>query len=115
MIINGNTYKIPEIGYNESCELEKYGFSILLGVNEHMPATTIRAFLALCIGDLEQAGKELEEHLTNPDGEGSSLEEIASEIKEAIENSPFFQKLMKKLAARVAKTEKPQNTKPGEK
>ena len=116
MIINGKEYKIPEIDYNSSCQLEEYGFSILLGVNRYKPATFIRAFLALCVGDMEQAGHELEEHLTNPECSGSTVEEIANEITEAIQKSRFFQKLLAKQKALEAKNKKkPQNTAPGEK
>lgn len=116
MIINGKEYKIPEIDYNASCDLEEYGFSIMSGMNRHKLATSIRAFLALCIGNMELAGKELEEHLTDPECSGSTLEEIAQEISEAMEKSPFFQKLLAKQKALEAKAKKkPQNTAPGEK
>lgn len=113
MIINGKEYKIPEIDYNTSCQLEEYGFSIMLGMNMQRPATVIRAFAALCIGDMEQAGKELEAHLTSPDGD---IVAILNEIAEAVQNSRFFQKLVAKQKALEAKPKKkPQNTEAGEK
>jgi len=88
MIINGKNYKIPELSFNTMCQLEDMGVS-LTGMDKKI-LSTVRGFLALAMGgDLEKAGKEMEEHLAN----GGGLEEMMTEINKAVESSGFFRAL----------------------
>lgn len=105
MIINGKSYKLPELDFNAVCELEEMGVSLLDG--NVKPLTMIRGFVALTIGDSEQAGKEIEAHLIN----GGSLVDIMAEITEAIDNSGFFHALGATPTKKVSKTKTPTETK----
>ena len=90
MIINGKEYKVKEIDFNIMCELEDNGVSIT--DMDKKPFSVIRGFLAVIMGvDNITAGKELSEHLKK----GGSIEELASEISELVENSGFFQAMNK--------------------
>lgn len=88
MIINGNTYHIPELDFNAMCKLEDMGVS-LIGMDKKL-LSTVRGFLALAMGgDMEKAGKEMEAHLIG----GGSLDGFMSEINKAVQSSGFFRAL----------------------
>ena len=90
MKINGKEYKIKEIDFNTMCELEDNGISI--ADMDKKPFSVIRGFLAVIMGtDDIEAGKELSQHIEK----GGSIEELASEISELVENSDFFQAMNK--------------------
>lgn len=94
MKLNGKEYKIPELDFNTVCQLEEHGID-LVGQNAK-PLTTLRAFVALAVGDTEKAGKELEAHLAN----GGSLEDVMKEVNTVLQNSGFFQRMQKQGAER---------------
>ena len=94
MKLNNKEYKIPEITFNTICDLEEMGVD-LSGINKKA-LSTVRGFLALAVGgDLEEAGRILEEHLVN----GGGLEEVLREIEEALVKSGFFLALAQKAGA----------------
>lgn len=90
MLINGKNYIMPELNFNTMCRLEEMG--VTLSDMDQKVLSTVRGFLALAIGgDLEKAGQELEAHLSK----GGSLDQMLREINQAVENSGFFQGLVK--------------------
>lgn len=90
MTINGKNYTIPELNFNTMCTLEEMGVS-LTDMDKKI-LSTVRGFLALAMGgDLQKAGKEMEDHLAG----GGALEEMMTEINKAVESSGFFQALSK--------------------
>lgn len=98
MKINGKEYKIPEITFNVVCDLEDLGIS--LAEFQKKPIGAIRGFVALAMkGDLEQAGKELEQHIIN----GGNFEEITKEVGDAIQESDFFRSLQEGQKAKATK------------
>lgn len=99
MKINGKNYKVPELTFNAMCELEDMGVSITS--LDKKPMATIRGFLALAIGDTEQAGKELEEHIVN----GGKLDDVISDITRAVQDSNFFRALSTKQEQMPAASE----------
>ena len=58
------------------------------------PLSTLRAFVALAVGDTEKAGKELEAHLEG----GGNLEDVMQEVNAALQNSGFFQRMQQREA-----------------
>lgn len=94
MIINGKTYTLPELDFNAICRLEDMNISITT-LDKHM-LSTVRGFAALAMGgDLERAGREIEEHMKK----GGALDGILEEIVKAINDSGFFQALGTKKPA----------------
>lgn len=88
MIINNIGYTLPELNFNTMCQLEEMG--IALTDMDKKVLTTVRGFLALAMdGDIEKAGKELEQHLSK----GGSLDQMLQEINKAVETSGFFRAL----------------------
>ena len=94
MVINGNTYKMPERSFNAVCRLEDMGIS--LADFDKKPMAAIRGFLALAVGDVETAGRELEAHIVN----GGDFTEIVGEISKAVQDSGFFQALSTRQTTR---------------
>jgi hypothetical protein len=90
MFINNKEIKLPDINFNTMCDLESMGVSIVS--MQAKPLITVRAFTALAMNaDLETAGKEVEQHLFN----GGKLLDMLNEINKAVEDSGFFQKMLK--------------------
>lgn len=90
MKINGKEYNVKEIDFNTMCELEDNGVSI--SDMEKKPFSVIRGFLAVIMNvDHTTAGKELSEHIEK----GGSIEKLANEISNLVENSGFFQAMNK--------------------
>jgi hypothetical protein len=88
MIINGNTYHIPELDFNAMCKLEDMGVNLMQMENKTF--MLVRGLLALAMKtDLEGAGKELESHIIN----GGRLEDLTEEINKAVTESGFFRAL----------------------
>ena len=102
MKINGKIYKMPELSFNAVCQLEDMGIS--LTDFDKKPMAAIRGFLALAIGDVEAAGRELEAHIVN----GGDFTEIVGEITKAVQESGFFQALSTKQMAHSEESEKPE-------
>jgi len=88
--INGKTYKTPELGFNEMCQLEDMGVQII--DMQRKPFGCVRAFVALAMQtDAETAGNAIEEHLMN----GGKLDDVYTEMVKAASESGFFQALNK--------------------
>ena len=88
MKINENEYKLPELNFNAMCRLEDMGVS-LVDMDKRV-LSTVRGFLALAMDDdMERAGVEIEEHLSN----GGSLEPLMEDINRAVSESGFFRSL----------------------
>lgn len=94
--INGKEYNGAKFDYNAYCTFSEMGIPVdkLLGD----PFVGVRGYLAIS-GDMtvEEAGKELEEHIIN-DGE---LTDISNAFYNEIKSSGFFQKLLEKMQAAV--------------
>ena len=88
MKINNKEYRIPELNFNAICALEEMGAS--LTSSDVKSFSTVRALLALSMnGDLVMAGNELEAHLMA----GGTLDDLLSEVNNALEESDFFHSL----------------------
>lgn len=93
MIINGKNYRIPELGFGLVRRLEGYGIS-LFELNIHNKyLSIINAFVCITLNiEPDQADLLLEQHLLG----GGSFDNWMVEINEAVENSGFFQAMLKK-------------------
>lgn len=88
MKINDREYRIPELNFNAMCALEEMGASF--ADMDKKALSTVRAFLALAMGgDVEKAGKEIENHIAA----GGGFDEIMEDINRAVEESGFFRAL----------------------
>lgn len=100
--INGKEYNGAKFDYNAYCTFSEMGIPVdkLLGD----PFVGVRGYLAIS-GDMtvEEAGRELEEHIIN-DGD---LTDISNAFYNEIKSSGFFQKLLEKMQAAVEKQEAP--------
>lgn len=94
MKICGRDYKIPELGFGTIRQLEENGISIfdLQRPNKKF-ISIITAFVGLATGlEVEQADELLQQHLLG----GGNFDGWLNEINKAVENSGFFQAMMKK-------------------
>lgn len=100
--INGKEYNGAKFDYNAYCSLSEMGIPVDKLLTD--PFVGVRGYLAIS-GDMtvEEAGKELEEHIIN-DGD---LSEISNAFYNEIKSSGFFQKLLEKMQAAVEKQEAP--------
>lgn len=104
--VNGKEYKSAGITFNTVCELEDNG--IVLADMARKQTTFIRAYFAICANlTVEEAGKELEQHLIN----GGNFNEIIETVSKEVSESDFFRALTKTAEAETAtvqekKTEK---------
>lgn len=110
--VNGKSYKSKELDFNAMCDLEDMGVSLVDIKSKSM--SLIRAYLAFC-GNMsaEEAGNEVMNHLKN----GGKFDEIMEELKDAIENSDFFQILKERAEEENAEdqeqeSEERENTEP---
>lgn len=98
--LNGKEYKAKEFSFNTVCELEDCGFS--MGDMQKKPMSMVRSYLSICLNiSLEEAGKEMEEHIVS----GGDFEEIMKVIMEEMRNSDFFQNLNKRAKEESEKQE----------
>ena len=93
--INGKNYKVKEIDFDAICDLEEYGVYIGdIAMFRKKPFTLYRGCFAFHSGlELEQASKEMENHLVN----GGTFEDFIPFV-EALTESDFFDKLAKSQA-----------------
>lgn len=85
IVINGKTVVAKALTFNDFCTLEDMGIDIQS--IESKPMSFVRVYLALCTkSTLEQAGTEIEEHLTN----GGELDGLMNAMSDAITDSGFF-------------------------
>ena len=91
IVINGKAYQTKEISFNTVCQFEDMG--IPMSEIEEKSIMFIRAYAAMCMGKkADQAGDEIEKHIMN----GGSMDEIAEVLRQAVEESGFFQALSKR-------------------
>ena len=89
--INEKRYQAKPFDFNTVCDLEDNGVS--LQDMSKKPMSMARAYFALCFnGDIEKAGKEIQEHVMN----GGDFNELYTAMGEELNESDFFQALNKK-------------------
>lgn len=92
--INGKNIESKEFNFNLICDMEDLGFSIADIAKK--PTSAVRAYLALCMDiSLDEAGKEIEEHMIN----GGTLNSLMSAMSYEMKASDFFQALSKGATA----------------
>lgn len=90
IVINGKSYPTAELDFENVCKMEDFGASLTDA--ESKPMNVMRGYLALCMKSIpDLAGKELEAHILS----GGNFTELADALKEAIDDSGFFQALIK--------------------
>lgn len=88
--INGRRYNSKPVDFNMVCDFEDAGLSF--AQIEKKTTAFIRQYVAFCGNfSVEQAGKEIEQHIIN----GGNLGDIASVMMEEVTKSDFFQALNK--------------------
>lgn len=91
IVINGKAYHTKEITFNTVCQFEDMG--IPMSEIEEKSIMFIRAYAAMCMDKkADQAGDEIEKHVMN----GGSIDELADVLRQAVEESGFFQVLSKR-------------------
>ena len=92
--LNGKKYNAKAFDFNLICELEDMGISMADIAKK--PMSTVRAYFAMCHGgSVEDAGKEMEQHIIN----GGGFENVISVMNEEMEKSDFFRSLSKTTEA----------------
>lgn len=100
IVINGKSYPAKEITFNSVCQFE--GMGIPMSEIEEKSIMFIRAYAAMCMGKkVDQAGEEIEKHIMN----GGSMDDIASVLRQAVEESGFFQALSKRAETEDSQSE----------
>ena len=108
MRINGKDYRIPELGFEQMCDLEDRGISLFDISNPGRKLLSIlRSFVAIATGlDNESASELIEQHVYG----GGNFDGWLDEINKAVEDSGFFQAVLKqeekKQEKAQAKTQK---------
>lgn len=98
--INGKTYNSAEMTFNNVCKMEEMDAPVTLGAK--VSFSLLRGYLALCMNtSKENAGEELEKHITS----GGSIDELSEAMAEAIETSDFFRNLQKTEGAEITQME----------
>ncbi len=91
IVINGKAYPTKEITFNTVCQFEDMG--IPMSEIEAKSIMFVRAYAAMCMEKkADQAGDEIEKHVMN----GGSIDELADVLRQAVEESGFFQALSKR-------------------
>ena len=91
IVINGKAYPTKEITFNTVCQFENMG--IPMSEIEAKSIMFVRAYAAMCMDKkADQAGDEIEKHVMN----GGSIDELADVLRQAVEESGFFQALSKR-------------------
>ena len=91
IVINGKMYPTKEITFNTVCQFEDMG--IPMSEIEAKSIMFVRAYAAMCMDKkADQAGDEIEKHVLN----GGSIDELADVLRQAVEESGFFQTLSKR-------------------
>lgn len=102
--INGKEYEGAKYDYNTHCELQEMGVEVL--EIKKKPQAIMRAYLAISSGmDLEDAGKEIEQHIIN----GGDLSDIIIALLKEMDQSDFFQAIINR--AKKDSTEEPKKAK----
>ena len=97
VVINGKSYKVPEMDFNAVCELEERGVNILnLGENVKV-ASMVRGVAAWIMGtDLKTASAEIQGHIQN----GGNIMDILDALNESADESGFFKQGQKQADQR---------------
>lgn len=103
MVINENTYTLPNLDYNTICELElKHGINVFSAdFAELSPFVICRAFVGLCMGSSNKAGEELQKHMAKH-GVESLAADILPEITESLTEGGFMKTLRVRAEALAA-------------
>lgn len=97
--INNVVYTAKEFDFNTVCDLEESGVS--LEEMQKKPTSAVRAYFALCTGgSIDDAGRELQEHIIN----GGTLNELTQAMVAEMNESDFFQALSKRTKKSTRKT-----------
>lgn len=90
MKINKKNFTLPELTFNNICELEKKG-TPLSSINDNYMCF-LRGYISIAMNcTVEKAGEEIEEFLKS----GGSLKELINEMNEQVKESGFFHSSMK--------------------
>lgn len=101
IVINDKVYPAKEITFNSVCQFESMG--IPMSEIEDKSIMFIRAYAAMCMDKkADQAGEEIEKHILN----GGSMDDIAEVLREAVEESGFFQALSKRAEKENSESKK---------
>lgn len=86
--INGQSYNIPEVTFEEICRLEENGVYLFsMSKKDRHVASTLRGLVAWIMNvEPEVASAEIQAHLMN----GGDIEGIIVAVREALETSGFF-------------------------
>lgn len=88
--LNGKKYNAKPFDFNMICDFEDFGLS--MNTLALKPTVAVRAYIAICGGiTLENAGKEISEHIVN----GGNLNEVTEVLNDEMEKSDFFLALAK--------------------
>lgn len=88
VVINGQTYTIPEITFEEICRLEENGVYLLnMNRKDRNVATMLRGIVAWIMdAEPEVASAAIQGHMEN----GGRIDEILVAVREAMDESGFF-------------------------
>lgn len=88
IVLNGQTYNIPEITFEQICRLEENGVYLLnMNRKDRNVATMLRGIVAWIMdAEPEVASATIQAHLEN----GGRIDEILVAVREAMEESGFF-------------------------
>lgn len=90
--INQKKYEIPDLTFRHLPMMEKCGLSIMDLVSDKYIFTSAQVFTCIVVGcDTNYADHLLEQHILG----GGEIGPIVSSFIEAVNNSPFFAKLLK--------------------
>lgn len=100
--INGKKVKPAELTFNNVCRMEELG-GALIGDNVS-EMSVIRAYIAISFNvDKNTAGNELEQHIIK--NGYKSIESIGDALSEAVEESDFFQAILKEESKETPETQ----------
>lgn len=88
IVLNGQSYNIPEITFEQICRLEENGVYLLnMNRKDRNVATMLRGIVAWIMdAEPEVASAAIQGHLEN----GGRIDEILVAVREAMEESGFF-------------------------
>ena len=107
MIINGNTYEMPEIDFNAVCHLDECKYDILNASKDVSFMTQLRAIIGLvCNTTADKAGKLIDLHIANGGDFQTLAQEVFEEFNKAVENSGFLQQATQSFGVKQEKPNK---------
>lgn len=104
--INGKDYNVAPMGVRTVCQLENYGVGLDDMGSKNM--TFLCAYIAICMQtSLEEAQEAVENHIVS----GGTFTKISEAINKEVEESAFFQALIKKAQESDGTTESEESAK----